>query len=610
MKYLFLIFTFLTLSPFSLSANQLVNHPSPYLALHGNDPVDWVPWSEEALKTAKQEDKLLFISVGYFSCHWCHVMQRESFSDKNIAAKLNKRFVSVKVDREINPVLDQRLMTFLQSTTGRGGWPMNIILTPDGYPIVGITYLPPGQFDGLIDNLLSQWDKDREKLTAAAKEVDGLIANQLNSSQNIVANVKPQKLIDQFVSQSMSAADELLGGFGNRNKFPSAPQLQTLMAIISTQSSMQNHGQVSDFLKLTLDTMATSGLNDAVGDGFYRYTMDPNWQRPHFEKMLYTSAQLVPIYISAWERWGNELYKDTAVRTLDFMTREMQGRNGGLIASLSAVDDKNIEGGYYLWSKQELQKLLTPEEYQLSVSIWGVNLPSEYDEGSFPIWQVAVAKLASVLDLSETELTSRIVKIQEKLLDFRVKNRVLPRDDKMLASWNGLALAAYAAGVSLDKKYLKQGEQTASFISSLWNGKTLTKAMDNRGKEFGSGSLPDYAAAAYGLIQWGLATNDQKILKTGKEIIASAWSRFYSANGWLEKEHSLLPNPLFKQHITGGSEPSSESLLLKATQLAAAGKSSDKHMKELAEVLQKITFEVQDSPYYYAGLIEVYLDNL
>ena len=592
-------------SMFVASANQLTDHPSPYLALHGNDPVDWMPWSAEALEKAKKENKLLFISVGYYSCHWCHVMQRESFSNKAIAEKLNERFVSVKVDRELNPVLDQKLMTFLQSTSGRGGWPMNILLTPDGYPIVGITYLPASQFSHLLDQLISKWDEDNVQIQQAAEEVDGIIAAQLNSSQGVIEGATSADLVTQFVKQSMNMADELVGGFGKKNKFPSAPQLQMLSSYLKDNKNPE----VEAFLQLTLKTMALSGLNDAVGDGFYRYTMDPNWQRPHFEKMLYTSAQLVPIYISAWNKWGDSLYRDTALRTLAFMSREMNGVGGGLIASLSAVDDKNIEGGYYLWNKKELQQLLTDEEYQLAISLWGIDQPSEYDEGNFPVWQLSVSELAATLEVKPARLESKVEVMQAKLIAFRNKSRVLPRDDKMLAGWNGLALAAYADGLQLDPSLKKRGSDIAGFISSLWDGKRLIKAMDNKGKPFGSGALPDYAGAAYGLISWGLAADDKQSLRIGYQIIQAAWDTFYSKNGWLEKEKNLLPNPLYKLHISGGSEPSAEVLLLKATRLFLRSQQDKKLAQKAADVIAKINSELSQSPYYYAGLVEIHLTN-
>ncbi|HIC99310.1 MAG TPA: DUF255 domain-containing protein [Pyrodictiaceae archaeon] len=363
------------------SANQLENNPSPYLSLHANDPVDWYVWSKQTLDKAKSENKLLFVSVGYFACHWCHVMQRESFSDSDIAKKLNKHFVSVKVDRELNPVLDSRLMTFLQATTGRGGWPMNIILTPDGYSIVGMTYLPAEQFSNVLDRLVENWQEDRKQLEEAAREVDAIIAKQLNAEQFPVKNMRIADMQNAFLQQAMNIADELGGGFGDTMKFPSIPQLSAMLKINQKKADKK----VDEFILLTLDKMIHSGLYDVIGGGFFRYTVDPDWQTPHFEKMLYTNAQMVQLYLLAADVYKRDGFRQIALNTLDFMHREMRGKDGAMITSLSAVDNKNVEGGYYLWSADELKKTLTEKEFQLASHAWNINRPATFEAGVLPI---------------------------------------------------------------------------------------------------------------------------------------------------------------------------------------------------------------------------------
>lgn len=587
---MFRILLLLLFLPGWLVANQLENNPSPYLSLHANDPVDWRVWSKQTLDQAKKENKLLFVSVGYFACHWCHVMQRESFSDSDIAKKLNKHFVSVKVDRELNPVLDSRLMTFLQATTGRGGWPMNIILTPDGYSIVGMTYLPAEQFSKVLDRLVENWQQDRKQLEDAAREVDTIIAKQLNAEQFPVKNMRAADMQNAFLQQAMNVADELAGGFGNTTKFPSIPQLSAMIKINQKKADKK----VNEFILLTLDKMIHSGLHDVIGGGFYRYTVDPDWQTPHFEKMLYTNAQLVQLYLLAADVYKRDDYQAIAFDTLDFMQREMRGKDGAMITSLSAVDNKNVEGGYYLWSVDELKNILTEKEFQLADKAWNINQPATLEGGVLPI-----SKNMATGDEKTLE------NIRQKLLSIREKTRILPRDDKRLGSLNGLALAAYAEGLSHDKKYATQGQKISRYLQKLWNGKALLKALDKQEKSMGEGALPDYAAVAYGLLKWGVANDDKTSIETGRAILNAAWQKFYTVKGWQELETSLLPNPLYKKHLTDSADPAAETLLIQASILALQ-ETEDKLLKaRVKNSLEYVSKGIYDEPYYYGSLIGV-----
>jgi len=576
------------------SANQLENNPSPYLSLHANDPVDWYVWSKQTLDKAKSENKLLFVSVGYFACHWCHVMQRESFSDSDIAKKLNKHFVSVKVDRELNPVLDSRLMTFLQATTGRGGWPMNIILTPDGYSIVGMTYLPAEQFSNVLDRLVENWQEDRKQLEEAAREVDAIIAKQLNAEQFPVKNMRIADMQNAFLQQAMNIADELGGGFGDTMKFPSIPQLSAMLKINQKKADKK----VDEFILLTLDKMIHSGLHDVIGGGFFRYTVDPDWQTPHFEKMLYTNAQMVQLYLLAADVYKRDDFRQIALNTLDFMHREMRGKDGAMITSLSAVDNKNVEGGFYLWSIDELKKILTEKEFQLASQAWNINRPATFEAGVLPI-------SSNISVDAEKTLES----VRQKLLSIREKTRILPRDIKRLGSLNGLALAAYAEGLLHDKKYVSQGQKISRYLKKLWNGKVLLKAVDEQENSMGEGALPDYAAAAYGLLKWGAANGNKMSSETGRAILKTAWQKFYSVKGWQELETSLLPNPLYKKHLTDSAEPAAETLIILASILALQQADDNSLKMHVKNNLGFVSKGIYDEPYYYGSLISVASDQ-
>ncbi|MGF1643466.1 MAG: thioredoxin domain-containing protein, partial [Thiotrichales bacterium] len=363
------------------SGNQLANHPSPYLALHANDPVHWQDWGPGVLERAQREQKLILVSVGYFACHWCHVMQRESFANAEIAARLNRDFISVKVDRELEPVLDQRLMEFSQNINGIAGWPLNVFLTPEGYPLSGVVYLPPDEFAAYIDRLATRWNAQREQLGPAARELAARQAAVQRELESTDGQPAVSALADAFVAAALKSGDKLQGGFGQQSKFPTVPRLLGLLEL-HQQSSRP---EVAAFLTLTLEHMADFGLFDHVGGGFFRYTTDPDWHTPHFEKMLYDNALLAWLYLRAAEVLKAPRWRTVGLATLRFMLRELPGGDGALIASLSAVDDKNIEGGFYLWRQEEIAKGLTADEQRFANAAWGLDRPTQWEAGALPM---------------------------------------------------------------------------------------------------------------------------------------------------------------------------------------------------------------------------------
>lgn len=582
-----------------LHANELAGHPSPYLALHGNDPVNWRTWSEEALSKAKKENKLIFVSVGYFACHWCHVMQRESFSSQEIAKVLNQSFVSIKVDRELNPVLDERLMDFIQATQGHGGWPLNVFLTPDGYPLTAMTYAPPESFTRVLKNLQSRWRDERKELSKAARKVDQILRERHEKEEALEASRPIKGLVDSFVSQALQYADEMEGGFGHQNKFPSTPQLWALLEI----NSQNKHETVGHFLQLTLDKMADGGLNDQVGGGFYRYTVDPQWETPHFEKMLYTNAMLAILYLKASEQFKNPRYKTVGLETIRFMLDSMSAPEGAFIASLSAVDNKHVEGGFYLWTREELKKLLTLEELGFIDAVWDMQRKPELEAGLLPWVVLSREQQKKRFKLSDAALDKRLDDIRIKLKKAREAERILPRDDKRLAGWNGLALAALAEGLKHDKSLQSQGEALVQFIRQrLWQDEGLNKSVDNNGKSLGEGSLQDYAYVAYGLAQWGKIAKNQSTLILAKQILDQAWERFYTKKGWRERERGFLPRPVFRQHIRDSSLISPESLLLRVSRDFPTDK---KLQHRIDSQMAKSTVNMNEDSFYYATLISM-----
>jgi len=574
----------------SMSANELKNNASPYLAMHGDDPVNWMPWGKAALDKAKKENKIILVSIGYFSCHWCHVMQRESYKSKMIAGLLNKDYISVKVDRELNPVLDKRLIEFVQITNGTAGWPLNVFLTPDAYPLVGATYMPRDNFATVLKRLQTRWSKDSQTLGDMAKNRNDTLTTMLETQERTSSNNNISKASKLLLKTTMESADTLQGGFGNR-KFPSTPQLSALLAI----NEKKKDKELDDFLQLTLNQMARKGLHDDVGGGFYRYTVDPAWETPHFEKMLYTNALMPILYFAAAERYNNAEYRQLALETLRFTTDSMRGKSNAYISSLSAVDDKNEEGGFYLWTRDELSKILNKKELDLAFKVWNLDQVNELPAGNLPRREdsldVIAKKLGKPLKLFETELDD----LRHKLKAHRNKHRGLPRDTKLLASQNGMLLAAFAKGSSYDPSLQVYGDKLAVFLESLWNGKILRRSAADATQ----GTLDSYAAAAWGLLSWGKSTGDKKATQTGLSIAKKAWQIFYKDGVWVENTNSLLPQGTKLSHLQDGAIPSAEYFLLEASRL-----SDDANLrKNIHEVLNNSTRSVEVDPYAYASII-------
>ena len=561
MKYC-LALVFLLLS-FSVSAktteNALKNHSSPYLAMHGNDPVNWMDWGKPALDKAKKENKLLFISIGYFACHWCHVMQRESYADKGIAKQLNKHYISVKVDRELNPVLDKRLIEFVQVTNGTAGWPLNVFLTPEGYPLVGATYMPREHFSGVLDKLTHKWKTEQASLIKQAKDMDQTITSMLQKQERSITGKSIKTLADSYVTTAMQYADTLQGGFGQGMKFPQIPQLWALLKLNKTQKNKQ----ADEFIKLTLNKMASQGLHDELGGGFYRYTTDPDWETPHFEKMIYTNAMMVLLYFDAADQYYNENYRNIGLETLHFLIHSMRGGSNAFIASLSAVDNKGEEGGFYLWTQEELSKILNKKELTLANHYWKMKRANEFTAGNLPRVAISLSALATQLKTNKQQASQLLQVTKNKLKAHRDKTRKLPRDTKLLAGMNGLTLGAFARGIKYDKSLIPTGNKLSEFLIKLWDGKMLKRSAANNKQ----GTLYDYAAVSWGLLQWAQTSGDKQAKKTGHQIAQTAWQRFYKDGYWVENPDSLLPQGVKQSHLEDSSLISAEALLLEASYL-------------------------------------------
>ena len=597
------------IAPAALS-NQLKDNPSPYLALHSKDPIAWQTWSPETLALARRENKLLFVSVGYFSCYWCHVMQRESFADAAIADALNQHFVPVKVDRELNAALDAYLMNFMERTSGQGGWPLNVFVTPDGNPVVGSLYLPRDQLQMLLGKVNNLW----QHKNAYLRDMAAKAALQLSAEPAHVRALAPdagQHYLDAFVQQAMANADDLAGGFGDQSKFPMIDQLRVLLDFYQGLSVQRQKGQqqVADFLQTTLDHMATQGLRDQLGGGFFRYTTDPNWQTPHYEKMLYDNARLASLYLDAAQVFQRKDYRAIGRETLNFMIRELMTPEGGMVSSLSAVDGANVEGGYYLWSKATLQSLLTPQEFKVMALLWNLDRATDGEAGYLPKQLMAPNAVAQQLGQPTDKVMGLIAQAQGKLFKAR-RQRTLPVDTKQLASWNGLALAAMAHGTQLNKgeKYRDAAMKLRNYlVTHLWDGKRLSRAVDKRADEkrvsVGAAGLEDYAYAALGLYDWGKVSGDRKDLPLVRQWLGFAWQHFYTVSGWVNSDAMLIKAGPAVPVMDDGALPSPSSILLRVSWRMAVMDHDTKRKQQVIEALGRGQELLQQQPFYYANQI-------
>lgn len=582
--------------------NELVDHPSPYLAMHGHDPVHWQQWSHSVFEQARRENKLVFVSIGYFSCHWCHVMQRESYQNPEIAGFLNEHFIAVKVDRELQPALDSRLIDFVEKTRGYSGWPLNVFITPEGYPLLGIVYLPPENFRDLLQNLHKAWSEDPVSLKKIALDAAaGLPRAEASAGPQLEPGLAT-RYTRLLKKQALEHADNLDGGFGESNKFPMAPQLRFLL----TLQAQTPDPLLERFLRLTLDKMATQGLRDHLRGGFYRYVVDPNWKIPHFEKMLYDNVLLAGVYLQASHVLHDEAYRQIAFDTLDYLLREFQLSNGPMIASLSAIDQKGIEGGYYLWSDQELAKLLTVKEREVLDLIWNLQHAATLPDGHHAVLAMTVPQAAKKLNKDDRLVGELYTSAKNKLREAQ-KQRILPKDEKILASWNGLALEVYsqAAKESGDPRYVAAARNIHDYLlRHLWNGRELKRAIAVR-QSLGNAALEDYAYVALGMLRWAEYSKNPDDYAVVKNIVAQAWLRFYTDDGWRLSE-DLIPGIDTREAIVAdGPMPSPSATLLQVTLILAEHTGDQVLKKRVASALNRGHAILSTDSFWYATHILV-----
>ena len=572
------------------ASNQLDGHPSPYLALHAGDPVNWRQWHEDVFEDAGSDNRLVFVSVGYFSCHWCHVMQQESYQNDDIAKILNRNYIAVKVDRELDPDLDQRLIEFVEKIRGAAGWPLNVFLTPDGFPITGFTYLPPNDFTRVLQELDAAWKQNHVKLSSAARQ---FFETQMQDTENqayLAPQIPSAELTDAFVSQTMLLADELQGGIGNTSKFPNVPQLDTLLTIIKNNKALDK--DVADFVQLTLHMMASQNLHDHVNGGFFRYTTDPDWQTPHFEKMLYDNAQLARLYLRAHQLWPDRGYADVALRTLDFVEANLKHPAGGYMSSLSAVDIDNREGGAYFWTREQLNAVLDDPEMEYLTRLWQL----ETRTGEF-----------LVPPLTGPEVRGEPAKNSPILIKLQSRGSArMPADDKRLAGWNAMMLDALTAAADIDPRYRDRADTLFQFmLNDFYVDGTLIRFAGNASTA--AAVLEDYAQVAHAFYHFGERFDDDKALQLAAQLTERAHGLFLRDGRWRQKAQSLIPIAPGKWVIPDRVFFSPMVLWLEVA-LEVPGLNPAVRTSA-TEMLQRASRDMLDSPYFYGSFIMLRSDN-
>ena len=541
--------------------NSLINETSPYLLQHAHNPVDWYAWGEEAFELAKAEDKPVIVSIGYSACHWCHVMEHESFEDEAVAAIMNEHFVNIKVDMEERPDVDQIYMNFVQLTTGRGGWPMNVFLTPDKRPFYGGTYFPPAprynmpSWPQILTSIAETFKNKRAELEKSATDVVAEL-RRLSAVETAPGELSKDLLEAAFTSFSRTF-DTVNGGFGGAPKFPPAMSLEFLL---------RYHKRTGDeralsIVTYTLDKMANGGIYDQLGGGFHRYTVDSIWLVPHFEKMLYDNAQLIRVYLHAFQITGNEFYKRIAIETLEYVRREMLDDSGGFYSTQDA-DSEGVEGKFFVWTPSEITAIIGEKDAVEFCSYFDVTAEGNFEE-------------SNILNVKEPAIVAPAADLKKKLFDEREKRIKPNRDEKVLTAWNGLMLAAFAdaAAVLDNDEYLEIAKKNAEFISTQMqrDGRLLRTWKDGSAKL--NGYVEDYANVADGLIVLYQVSGETKYLVEAKRLaelmITEFWDDeeggfFFTSN---DHEELIVRNKDFYDNATPSGNSVAADVLLRLAKL-------------------------------------------
>lgn len=507
--------------------------------MHAQDPVEWLDWSKTVLQQAQKQNKPILISSGYFACHWCHVMQQENYLDSAAAQKMNQGFISVKLDRELHPDLDRYMIEFARQLTGRAGWPQHVVLTPEGYPFAAFGYLPNQNYLATLTNIQQSWQKQSANIKVLAEQ-----ATQSAQTESLTP-IRPADFQQQLLTTLEQRIDDLSGGLKGTSKFPESPLLLALLQLkASTNPNSALPETINDWLELTLEQMQNQHLQDHVNGGFYRYTVDPEWQIPHFEKMGYDNAQLANIYFQAGKQFSRSDFTETAKQTLRYMEDHLFDDDIGLFASSQSALDKNgVEGADYLFNKSALQKQLSKTAFNTVAKAWQLDGLPPYDLGWHPLpteqfWPEIKAALKTPV-------------------------ATIPRDSKHILSWNGLALSAYVSAYKTTQEpaYLQTATALAERLTVLIRQADAPRAIDHKQTAIGLATLEDYAYIIKGLQDLNSVNHTQVTSKHLKALSETVQNLFLNDAGWQTNPTFLLPGQSRQTALMDDDLPSATALL-------------------------------------------------
>ena len=583
--------------------NRLVFEKSPYLLQHAANPVDWYPWGEEAFSRAREEDRPIFLSIGYSTCHWCHVMAHESFADAEVATLLNRHFIAVKVDREERPDIDATFMAACQLMTGSGGWPLTIVLTPERQPFFAGTYFPPRSRQGalglmpLLEKIVELWQGQRSRVEETGRQLAATL-QQRNSRSSAAGNLSEQPL-RQALEQYRRNFDPAYGGFGGAPKFPAPHNLSLLLRL----GRRLKAPEATAMALRTLEALRLGGIYDQVGFGLHRYAVDAKWLVPHFEKMLYDQALLILAAVEAWQVSGDPYFAQLAEETAHYLLRDLRHEEGGFFCGEDA-DSEGAEGTFYLWSPEQVADALDPALAHLFCRCFDITAAGNFEGRSIPHLGQDLAALAAELNLDSTVLAERLRAAREGLLARRSRRPRPHRDEKVLTAWNGLAIAALArAGAALGREELVAAAAgAAAFVGEKLRsrqGRLLRRWCD--GEAAIPGFLDDYAFFCWGLLELHQARLESAYLELALELTEEMEGLFGDGQGGLYDSGSDAEEVLGRgRSLQDGAIPSGTSVAI-GNLLRLGRLTGDAALEERGrQLLARALAEIERYPSVYA----------
>lgn len=603
--------------------NKLISEKSPYLLQHAYNPVNWYPWGDEAFNEARKQNKPIFLSIGYSSCYWCHVMARECFENEDIAELMNKFFINIKVDREERPEIDKIYMIALQSMLGYGGWPLNLILNHELKPFYGFTYLPPrakygrNGLEDVIQQVNNLWETKYEEINKCAEKIFLILKNKTEYQNVNPESIHYNEIIDECFESAKRYYDYENGGFGNTNKFPRPAFLNFLLKYYY----YYNNKEALDIVTHTLKAMYNGGIFDHLEGGFHRYSVDKFWRIPHFEKMLYDQSQLIITYIDAYKITNEKLFLEVALKTSDYTLKKLYNPEGGYYSSEDAesLNEKGEkeEGYYYLWKYKDLENILSKEEFKIFTYIYGINYEGntipDYHEGlaNYNVLYIKndIFDTAKHFSLSAEEVERILHNSKQKLIIERQKRANPNIDNKIITCWNGMMLQAIIElyKVTSDKKYIDIAKKTIDFIfNNLFDeNENILYHSYSDGLKTNEGNLEDYVHIINSLIKLYEVTFNTDYLFKSDKLLNKTIELFYDNNsGGFWDTPSNKENLIFKtKDITDTSEPSANSIMIELLLKMHSLKDDDSFNEKAVKSINFFSNSIQESPYSHPQII-------